>query len=109
MTQEELEKKAFEYRKELVPYTELGYPDVEIPVYESLDIDRAYVAGAKEMQKENDLLKRKVKNVREKLFNLLSEYEIGNYDNNTHQFYKDVYYIHNELMEGVECKNIIDV
>lgn len=60
-------------------------------------------------KEENDSLKEKIKNVREKLFNLLSEYEIGNYDNNTHQFYKDVYYIHNELMEGVECKNIIDV
>lgn len=43
-----------------------------------------------------------IKKLREKLFNLLSEYEIGNYDNNTHQFYKDVYYIHNELMELAE-------
>ena len=57
MTEKELAKKAFEYRKELVPYTELDYPDVAIPVYESLDIDRAYVAGAKEMQKENEQLK----------------------------------------------------
>lgn len=48
MTDKELAKEAFEYRKELVPYTELGYPDVGIPVYEALDIDRAYVAGAKE-------------------------------------------------------------
>lgn len=48
MTEKELAKKAFEYRKELVPYTELGYPDVAIPVYGALDIDRAYVAGVKE-------------------------------------------------------------
>ena len=61
MTDKELEKKAFEYRKELVPYTELGYPDVEIPVYGALDIDRAYVAGAKEMQKENEQLKSQIK------------------------------------------------
>lgn len=60
------------------------------------------IAGAKEMQKENGLLKRKVKNVRERLSDFLSEYEVGNYDNNTHQFYKDVYYIHNELMELAE-------
>lgn len=44
----ELEKKAFEYREKLVPYAELGYPDVEIPVYSALDINRAYIAGAKE-------------------------------------------------------------
>ena len=54
-------------------------------------------------KEENKQLKEKIKNVREKLFNLLSEYEIGNYDNNIHQFYKDVYAIHNELMELAEC------
>lgn len=47
----------------------------------------------------NKEMKEKIKNVREKLFNLLGEYEIGNYENNIHQFYKDVYGIHNELME----------
>lgn len=55
-----------------------------------------------ELEKENDQLKEKFKNVRDKLFNLLSEYEIGNYDTNIHQFYKDVYDIHNELMELAE-------
>lgn len=64
MTEKELAKKAFEYRKELVPYTELGYPDVAIPVYESLDIDRAYVAGAKEMQKENEQLKAQIEKMK---------------------------------------------
>lgn len=54
------------------------------------------------LEKENEQLKEKIKNVREKLFNLLSEYEIGNYDNNIHQFYNDVYDIHNELMELAE-------
>lgn len=48
------------------------------------------------------LTKENVKNVREKLFNILTEYEIGNYDNNTHQFYEDVYNVHNELMELAE-------
>ena len=52
MTGEELEKKAVEYRIELVPYTELGYPDVEIPVYSALQINEAYIAGAKTMQEE---------------------------------------------------------
>lgn len=47
----------------------------------------------------NKELKEKIKIIKEKLFNLLSEYEIGNYDSNVHQFYKDVYDIHNELME----------
>lgn len=50
----------------------------------------------------NKELKENIKNLREKLFNLLSEYEIGNYDNNIHQFYKDVYKVHNELMELAE-------
>lgn len=57
MTNEELERKAFEYRLEVVPETYLGYPDVEIPMYSALDIDWAYIAGAKEMQKENEQLK----------------------------------------------------
>jgi hypothetical protein len=65
MTEKELAKKAFEYRKELVPYTELGYPDVAIPVYEALDIDRAYVAGAKAMQKENEQLKQQIDKLKE--------------------------------------------
>ena len=55
MTDKELAKEAFEYRKELVPYTELGYPDVEIPVYSALQINEAYIAGAKTMQEETTL------------------------------------------------------
>lgn len=61
-----------------------------------------YEKEIKQLKKENEQLKEKIKNVREKFFNLLSDYEIGNYDNNIHQFYKDVYYIHNELMELAE-------
>jgi hypothetical protein len=57
MTEKELERKAFEYRREVVPETYLCYPDVEIPMYSALDIDRAYLAGAKELQKENVRLK----------------------------------------------------
>lgn len=54
------------------------------------------------LKKENEQVKENIKNVRKKLFNILTEYEIGNYDNNTHQFYKDVYNVHNELMELAE-------
>lgn len=57
MIDKELVKKAVEYRIKLVPYTELGYPDVEIPVYSALQISEAYIAGAKELQKENEQLK----------------------------------------------------
>ena len=46
--------------------------------------------------------KREIRKLREKLFNILTDYEIRNYDNNIHQFYKDVYDIHNELMELLE-------
>ena len=44
----------------------------------------------------------KIKKLRKKLFDILTDYEIGNYDSNTHQFYKDVYDVHNELMELAE-------
>lgn len=64
MTDKELEKKAFEYREKLEPYTVLGYPDVEIPVYEALDINRAYVAGAKELQEENEQLKQQIEKMK---------------------------------------------
>lgn len=43
--------------------------------------------------------KKEIEMLRKKLFDILTDYEIGNYDNNIHQFYKDVYDIHNELME----------
>ena len=64
--------------------------------------DKPIVKAIKDIRKEKEQIKEKIKNVREKLFNLLSEYEIGNYDNNIHQFYEDVYDIHNELMELAE-------
>lgn len=48
------------------------------------------------------LIKENIKNARKKLFDILTDYEIGNYDNNIHQFYKDVYDVHNELMELAE-------
>jgi hypothetical protein len=58
----ELERKAFDYRREVVPETYLGYPDVEIPMYSALDIDRAYLAGAKENQPNaEEMLKRLMK------------------------------------------------
>ena len=56
----------------------------------------------KEVKEENEKLKENIKNARKKLFDILTGYEIGNYDNNIHQFYKDVYDIHNELMELAE-------
>lgn len=46
--------------------------------------------------------KKEIKKLRKKLFDILTDYEIGNYDNNTHQFYEDVYDVHNELMELAE-------
>ena len=56
----------------------------------------------KEVKEENEKLKENIKNARKKLFDILTGYEIGNYDNNIHQFYKDVYDIHNELIELAE-------
>lgn len=56
----------------------------------------------KEVQRENIRQTEKIKIIKEKLFDILADYEIGNYDNNIHQFYKDVYAIHNELMEFAE-------
>ena len=50
----------------------------------------------------NKEVKENIKNARKKLFDILTNYEIGNYDNNIHQFYKDVYDIHNKLMELAE-------
>lgn len=46
---EELIKKAFEYRRGLIPTS------VYMPVYAyaALDVDRAYIAGAKELEEEN--------------------------------------------------------
>ena len=62
MANEELKKKAFEYRREVVPATYLGYPDVEIPMYSALDIDQAYIAGAKENQPNaEEMIKRLLK------------------------------------------------
>lgn len=54
------------------------------------------------LQEENKQLKQQVENARNKLFNILTEYEIGNYDSKFHNFYKDVYDVHNELMELAE-------
>lgn len=50
----------------------------------------------------NKEIKENIKNARKKLFDILTNYEIGNYDSNIHQFYNDVYDIHNELMELAE-------
>ena len=76
MTNEELERKAFEYRLEVVPETYLGYPDVEIPMYSALDIDRAYIAGAKELQKENEQLKKQIEELENKLQEFRRQIEI---------------------------------
>ena len=62
-----------------------------------------------ELEKENEQLKEQVSYLkdnlrvaRKKLFDILTDYEIGNYDNNIHQFYEDVYDVHNKLMEVEE-------
>ena len=57
-----------------------------------------------ELEKENKQFKQQVENTRNKLFNILTEYEIGNYDSKFHNFYEDVYDVHNELMELAEWK-----
>lgn len=68
-----------------------------------------YIGGVKEMQKEKEQLKKQasylkdnLRFARKKLFDILTDYEIGNYDNNIHQFYEDVYDVHNELMKVEE-------
>lgn len=57
---------------------------------------------AEKFEKENELLKAQIETKRKKLFDILTEYEIGSYDVNIHQFYEDVYDIHSELMELAE-------
>lgn len=74
--------------------------DVEIVVFQ----DKSWVRLTEYLKlvEGNEQLKENIKNARKKLFDILTDYEIGNYDNNIHQFYKDVYAIHNELMELAE-------
>lgn len=43
--------------------------------------------------------RRQIQKARTKLFNILTEYEIGTYDKNMHEFYNKVYDVHNELIE----------
>ena len=43
--------------------------------------------------------RKQIQKARTKLFNILTEYEIGTYDKNMHEFYNKVYDVHNELME----------
>lgn len=45
--------------------------------------------------------KQQTKKIKKKLFDILVNYEIGNYNNNNHQFYKDVCDIYKELVELV--------
>lgn len=74
--------------------------DVEIVVFQ----DKSWVRLTEYLKlvEGNEQLKENIKNARKKLFDILTDYEIGNYDNNIHQFYKDVYDIHNELMDLAE-------
>lgn len=69
---------------------------------ETLEMNRKFGSENWKLEKENKQLKEKIKKLRKKLFDILADYEIGNYDNNIHQFYEDVYDVHNELMEVVE-------
>lgn len=66
---------------------------------DTLEMNRKLGSENWKLEKENEKLKENIKNARKKLFDILTDYEIGNYDNNIHQFYKDVYGIHNELMD----------
>lgn len=96
MTEEEIVKKAFEYRKELVPYTELGYPEVAIPVYATLDIDRAFVAGAKENGVVWHDLRKDPKDLpKDKKFKITDKGNIGFYDSYWEKWY---YWNSNEMV-----------
>lgn len=110
MTNEEIENKA---RKHSLAYdTKYAEDDLRVAKKDSEDLRNDIANGLKEFTKElpftslrllaNKQLKENIKNARKKLFDILTDYEIGNYDNNIHQFYKDVYDIHNELMELAE-------
>lgn len=65
-------------------------------------MERQEFENKKRKNEENKQLKQQVENARNKLFNILTEYEIGNYDSKFHNFYEDVYDVHNELMELAE-------
>lgn len=69
---------------------------------DTLEMNRKLGSENWKLEKENEKLKENIKNARKKLFDILTDYEIGNYDNNIHQFYKAVYAIHNELMDLAE-------
>jgi hypothetical protein len=97
MTDEELELKAKE------SFNNKLQKDVCYCTYNEEKIYKdGYIAGAKEVQEANEQLKENIKNTRKKFFDILTDYEIGNYDSHIHQFYKDMYDIHNELMELAE-------
>ena len=66
---------------------------------DTLEMNRKLGSENWKLEKENEKLKENIKNARKKLFDILTDYEIGNYDNNIHQFYKDVYDVHNKLMD----------
>ena len=65
---------------------------------DTLEMNRKLGSENWKLEKENEELKQQVSYLkdnlrvaRKKLFDILTDYEIGNYDNNIHQFYKDVY------------------
>lgn len=102
-------KQENEQLKKKISYLE---DDLRVAKKDSEDLRNDIANGLKEFTKElpftslrllaNKQLKENIKNARKKLFDILTDYEIGNYDNNIHQFYKDVYAIHNELMDLAE-------
>lgn len=115
----EREEISFKYKKKLVEENEqlkkkISYLEDNLRVArkDNEDLRDDIANGLKEFTKElpftslrllaNKEVKENIKNARKKLFDILTDYEIGNYDNNIHQFYKDVYDIHNELMELAE-------
>lgn len=100
------ENKTLKDREEGFKKQIIGLCEKYYQVYERFpELKDSFLLGDRVVE-ENEQLKEKIKNVREKLFNLLSEYEIGNYDSNIHQFYKDVYEIHNALMELEELQKL---
>lgn len=70
--------------------------------YISLRFDKkimAYNVVNETLNNKLEYKREQIQKARIKLFNILTEYEIGTYDKNMHEFYNKVYDVHNELME----------
>ena len=70
--------------------------------YISLRFDKKimdYIVVNESLNNKLEYKRKQIQKERTKLFNILTEYEIGTYDKNMHEFYNKVYDVHNELIE----------